>query len=142
MPNHIDIDVVWGGYYACISREKATISVFRIIDFNKDAYHVTLFEEDFDQMPTSENIEALSPFIQHVPFSIDGLFNYDEITLVSRKPLTTKDLTGYQYYLKEMGMHEEAWDEFSEALLGFSSDPPLPLRVTPVDEEVRVEIRS
>ena len=48
----MDFDVVWGGYYARRSVESGQFSVFRLLDFNRDAYHAAMFTEKFASLPS------------------------------------------------------------------------------------------
>ena len=36
MSNPLDIDIAWVGYYATIPQDGGEISVFRLLDFNRD----------------------------------------------------------------------------------------------------------
>ena len=36
----LDIDLAWGGFYAGISKDSGEVSVFRMLDFNQNAYHI------------------------------------------------------------------------------------------------------
>ena len=141
MSDVLDIDVVWGGFYACASQDSDEISVIRLVDFNRDAYHATLFNERFDDIPGPEAIEELSPFVGHVPIDARGLLNYETIALIGRKPLTQSDLSGYMYYLAEFEVSEDEREELADSLIAFSNDAPLALRLYLSEGELQIEER-
>lgn len=44
----IEFDVVWGGVYASKGQDSEKYSIFRLLDFNREAYHAALYTEKFD----------------------------------------------------------------------------------------------
>ena len=125
-----------GGYYARISRDSAEVSVIRLLDFNRDAYHAALFSERFDDIPEPDAVESLKPFIGHVPLDSRGLLELKTMVLISTKPLTQSDLYGYIYYLEEFEVAEADRDEIAESLIAFSNDAPMALRLSISDDEL------
>jgi len=141
MSEVLDIDVAWGGFYACASRDSDGISVIRLLDFNRDAYHASLFNERFDAIPGPEVIENLSLSIGHVPIDARGLLNFDTLTLIGRKPLTQDDLVGYMSYLAEFDVSEAEGKKFADSLMAFSNDAPLALRLYLLEGKLQIEER-
>ena len=136
MRKSLDIDIVWGGYYATIPADGGEISVFRLLDFDRDAYHAALFTEKFSTVPELEEIAAETPFIGHAPINARALLNKDECRLIGGKPLTRDDLDGYMCYLQAHEVPQEEMDELAERIIGFSHQPPLSLHLEIVDEEL------
>ena len=130
------VEIAWGGYYATIPADGGEISVFRILDFNRDAYHAALFSEKFREVPDLEEIAARQPFIGHAPIDAKGLLHRDELRLIGGKPLSRDDLAGYMYYLEAHEVPEAEIDELIERLIEFSQQPPLRLRLEIVEEEL------
>ena len=136
MRKSLDIDIVWGGYYATIPAEGGEISVFRLLDFNRDAYHAVLFTDKFSTVPELEEIAAIEPFIGHAPIDTRALLNKDELRLIGGKPLTRDDLYGYMCYLEGHEVPQKEMHELAEQLIDFSRQPPLSLHLEIVDEEL------
>ena len=53
MNNALDIDVVWGGFYASQSEDNDAFTVFPLLDLDQDGYHAALYREKFKNGPTS-----------------------------------------------------------------------------------------
>jgi hypothetical protein len=87
MSKSLDIDIVWGGYYASIPADNNEISVFRLLDFNRDVYHAVLFSNKFTTVPTLEELTMLSPLICHAPIDARALVREDELRLIGGKPI-------------------------------------------------------
>jgi hypothetical protein len=136
MRKSLDIDIVWGGYYATIPADGSEISVFRLLDFNRDAYHAALFTAKFNTVPELEEIAEIEPFIGHAPIDTRALLNKDELRLIGGKPLNRDDLDGYMCYLEAHEVPREQTHELVEQLLDFSHQPPLSLHLEIVDEEL------
>jgi hypothetical protein len=100
MKTQLNLDLVWGGYYASISSDNSKISVFRMLDFNRDAYHAALFAEEFTDTPKLEQLKDLSPFIGHAPIDARSLLLNDDLQMIGRQELSRSDLEGYIYYLE------------------------------------------
>ena len=141
MNNVLEIDIAWGGYYACTSKDSDGFSIIRLLDFNRDAYHASLYSEGFKEFPSPEDVMKLTPFIGHAPIDAKGLLNYESISLIDRKPLTQSDLEGYMYYLAEFEVSENERKELTESLISFSKDTPLALRLYISDNELQIEER-
>jgi hypothetical protein len=141
MTELLDFDLAWGGYYACVSRNSAEVSIIRLLDFNRDAYHASLFSERFDDIPEPGVVESLKPSIGHVPVDARGLLNLETMVLISRKPLTESDLYGYMFYLEEFEVPEAERDELAKSLMAFSSETPMALRLSISDDELQIEER-
>lgn len=142
MNEALDIDLAWGGFYAGISKDNGAISVFRLLDFNQNAYHIAIYQEDFQHIPSEKEILSLSPYIGHAPIDSKGLLNYEEITLINTKQLTTEDLVGYMYYLEEFEVSEKERKELSQSLINYSKEPPLKLRLAIVKGELQISERN
>ena len=141
MDEYLDFDVVWGGYYAGISKETGEISVFRLLDFNKNSFHISIYKEKFGTVPSEKEISTLSPYIGHVPIDSKGLLNYKKIFLIDSTQLCNEDLVGYMYYLEEFDISKKEREELSQSLISFSKEPPLKLRLTIVDGELQLRER-
>lgn len=142
MSDFLDIDLAWGGYYACTSDDSNEISIIRLLDFNRETYHACLFDESFDKTPGPEVIDELSAFVGHVPIDARGLLNNDSVVLIGSRPLTRNDLEGYMYYLAEFEVPEDEMEELAESLIAFSKDQPLALRLSLSDGELQIEERT
>ncbi|MBJ7555536.1 hypothetical protein [Marinomonas spartinae] len=142
MSNYLDIDLAWGGYYACASKESDEISIIRLLDFNREAYHACLFDESFDKTPGPEVVDELSAFVGYAPIDARGLLNYGSVVLIGSRLLTRDDLEGYLYYLEEFGVPEDEREELVESLIAFSKDKPLALRLSLSDGELQIEERT
>jgi hypothetical protein len=138
MKVHLDIDILWGGFYASQCVDSREISVFRLLDFNQHAYHAALYKKRFSTLPAEEEIVALSPFIGHVPVDTRALLGKDRPILIGRKPLSPEDLNGYMYYLEDHEVDEDERMSLTQRLIEFSNEPPLKLRLQIVDEELEI----
>ena len=127
--DYLDIDVSWGGYYAATSEGSGEISIFRILDFNRQSYQIAIFQEKFTSIPSFEEVASLSPFIGHAPISTSSLLNYNKVVLLGHKALTESDLAGYKYYLEEMGAADDDIQELFNTVLTLSLEPTLKLRL-------------
>jgi hypothetical protein len=141
MTDYLYIELAWGGYYACTSYDSDEVTIIRLLDFNIDAYHAALFSEKFDTVPGSNEIEALSPSVHHVPVDARGLLNNKTIDLVSRKSLTRDDLEGYMYYLEQFEVPDEERKDLADSLIAYSNDHALSLRLSILDGELQIEER-
>lgn len=142
MRTSMDMDLAWGGYYASIPVNGGEISVFRLLDLNRDAYHVALFAEKFTAIPTFEELVALFPFIGHAPIDARALVRDDELRLMGVQPLTHEDLEGYMYYLDHFGVLQAEIDKLVERIMGFSHEPPLRIHLEIVGEELVISDRE
>ncbi|MBE9099224.1 hypothetical protein [Vacuolonema iberomarrocanum] len=143
MSNPLDLDVLWGGYYASIPKDGSGISVFRLLDFTRDAYHAALYGETFTTMPALDDLVSLAPWLGHAPIALDSLLNEDDVQLIGGKPLSLDDLEGYLYYLEDFGVSEAERNQLVQSLLAFSqSEPPIKLRLELVDNELQMTERD
>ena len=142
MSEYLDIDLAWGGFYARTFADQSEVSIIRLLDFNRDAYHVALFDESFAEIPRAAAVETLSPFIRHAPLDAKGLLNIEAMVLICRKPLTRSCLEGYMYYLEEFEVPEDEREELMNSLIAFSKDDPLKLRLYLSDGELQIEERD
>ena len=142
MVKSLDIDIVWGGFYATTTPDDDEFSVFRLLDFNRDSYHIALYDEQFDSVPKFDDISATGPYIAHTPIDVKALLNKKEILLIHAKPLVSEDLEGYMSYLEAHGVPQEKLDEIVQRLIGFSNGPPLRLHLEMVDEELVITQRE
>ncbi len=141
MQTSLDINLAWGGYYASTDLENGHISVFRLLDFNRDAYHAALFREKFDATPTLEKMTALSPFIGHAPIDARGLLRNKDLKLLGCKPLSREDLEGYAYYLEAHEVTADEIEKLFERILGFTTELPLQLHLEIIDDELVISER-
>ena len=137
----LDLDIVWGGYYASIPADGGEISAFRLLDFNRDAYHAALFAEKFTAIPTLDELVTLSPFIGHAPIDARALVRDDKLRLIGGKPLNYDDIEGYMYYLDNCGVPQEEMDELAKKIIAFSHEPPLSIRLKIVGEKLVISER-
>lgn len=138
----VDVDIAWGGFYASVSEDSGTISVFRLLDFNRDAYHVAIYSEKFDSTPSVKEIISLSPFIGHAPIDTRALINNKSVVLFGEKELTTSDLEGYMYYLEEFGVSEGDREKLTNSLISYSKEQPLKLRLSLEENNLQISKRN
>lgn len=139
MSNSLDIDVLWGGYYASVADESGNISVFRLLDLNIDTYHATLYRERFAEIPTLEELTSLVPFVGHVPIVTSALLEEGDLQLVGGQPLCKDDLDGYMCYLEAHGVPDDERNELAERLIAYSHQPPLRLRLELLNDELTIQ---
>lgn len=142
MTDYLDIELAWGGFYACVSHDCDGISIMRMLDFNRDAYHAALFNERFDDIPEPGVVDTLSPFVGHVPVDAKALLRNQRMVLVGRQPLTPADLAGYMLYREQTHMPEDERNELTNTLIRFGTDDPLSLRLSILNGELQVEERK
>ena len=142
MNEYLDIDLAWGGFYARTFADQSEVSIIRLLDFNRDAYHAALFDERVEEIPRAAAVETLSPFIRHVPLDARGLLNIEAMVLIGRKPLTRSCLEGYMYYLEEFEVPEDEREGLMNSLIAFSKDDPLKLRLYLSNGELQIEERD
>lgn len=135
----MNIEIQWGAYY--LTEEDNQYRVFRLLDFNRFAYHAAIFKETFTTKPTKDEILQLTPFIGHAPIDAKNLLQEDSIRLLASSPLKKEDLEGYRYYLEEQGMTTSELDELIQRIMAFSTQPPLQLRLEIVDGELEISQR-
>ncbi len=128
-PESAVIPIQWGGYYA-YHDEKGQYGFFRLLDFNKSAYHSQLFQEKFSHLPSLQELVRLRPFIGHAPIAVGGLLRDQTLTLIGGEPLTTPALEGYKVYLSEMGWDDKEMAELIARIIQFSQEGPMPIRLT------------
>lgn len=138
---HLDIDVAWGGYYASVSIETNEISVFRLLDFNRDAYHIAIYRETFESIPEKSAVDSLSPFIGHAPLDTRSLLLNKKVVLLGSDPLKREDLEGYMYYLQEFDVSESEREKLIKSLIEFGLEKPILLRLFKVDEKLQIQKR-
>jgi len=138
----MDIDLQWGGYYASKESDGSQYGVFRILDFNRNAYHIAIFKEKFDEIPEFSDIEKLSPYIGHSPIDSRALLNEKNVRLLGSKELETDDLEGYSYYLEAHDVDEKEIDELVESLISYSKEPPMKLSLSLNGDELEIEERN
>lgn len=131
----------WGGYYASKNEDEEEYTVFRILDFNKDAYHAAIFKETFSELPERAEIESLSPFVGHAPIDSKALVGKGELNLIFGRELNEDDLTGYRCYLEQFEVEKEEIDGLMAAVIGFSKELPMKLRLGILDGELTIEER-
>ncbi len=141
METSLDIELAWGGYYASTDPENGSITVFRLLDFNRDAYHAALFKERFDEMPTLADMTALSPLIGHAPIDARGMVRHENLQFLGSNPLLREDLEGYAYYLEAHEVTAYDIEELFGRILGFSTESPLQLRLELINDELVISQR-
>ena len=135
-----DFSVLWGGFYTHLKEDGNGYSIFRLLDFNKDAIHISFYNEEFTEKPSIEDVSSLRPFIQHTPFEMPSILNYKELTLIGPCPLDEDDLFGYRTYLE---MHEAPDDYIEETfgnIMAFSMQPPMKVRSEETDGGIELSI--
>jgi len=116
-------DLAWGGYYTSRG-EQGDWGVFRLLDFNNEAYHAALYQERFPSAPTLEEASALQPAVGHAPIAVGQLVNFPA-TLIGAQPLDADSLVGYGMYLEYVGLPTVEIEPFLEKLILTSHQPPL-----------------
>lgn len=134
----VDIEISWGGYYASISDDNGEITLFRLLDFNRDDYHIAVYQEKFQTIPTLNEVEGLSPFIGHAPFDSRSLLNNEKVLLIGNHHLSRSDLAGYMIYLENFDVPSEDLEFLTQSILEYSKEPPLQLRLTLVEDELQI----
>jgi hypothetical protein len=137
----LDIDIAWGGYYSNLN-EDGKISIFRLLDFNSDAYHATLFQETFDTMPDLNTVKELKPFVGHVPLDTRGLLHRTDVKLLGHEILSMDDLIGYKIYRESNGWSTEEIEELANKVLSYSKGAPLPIHLEMKDGSLEVTINE
>lgn len=141
MNTELEIDIAWGGYYASRSEDDGKIAIFRLIDFNQEAYHIALYNEKFDENPNISQLTSLTPFIGHAPIDSKGLLALDGLKFIGTKALTNSDLEGYKYYLEANDAPEDFITEITASLLRFSNEPRMHLLLKLVNGELEISQR-
>lgn len=136
------MDITWGGYYASKINGESEFSVFRLLDFTREASHVALFASKFASQPSIEEVIALVPDVLHAPLETKSLLLHDQLILVGGKPLTLEDLVGYRHYLSAHQIPDEMIEEHFAKLVHFSGDPPLLARLENVEGELVITERE
>jgi len=136
----MNIEIQWGAYY--LTEEDNQYRVFRLLDFNRYAYHAAIFKETFTTRPTKDEILQLTPFIGHAPIDAKTLLQEESIQLLASAPLKKEDLEGYRYYLEEQGVTTGELEELIQRIMKFSTQPPLQLRLEIVDDELEISQRG
>lgn len=126
----IELDVAWGGYYCSREKDSDRYSVFRLLDLNRDAYHIAIFRERFAVPPPLAELLQLSPYIGHAPIDTRALLRERELTLLGARPLVADDLTGYAYYLEEFEATDEEVADLFERIIGFSNEDAVRYRLS------------
>lgn len=134
----MDIDISWGGYYASISDDNGEITLFRLLDFNRDDYHIAIYQEKFQSIPSLNEVEDLTPFIRHVPLDSRSILNNKKTLLIGNRHLSKSDLAGYLIYLESFEVPSEDLELLIQSILEYSQEPPLQLRLTLVEEELQI----
>lgn len=122
------IQIQWGGYYT--SKEEDKFGLFRLLDFNKDAYQIQIFREKFDHLPSLEEVKELQPFIWHAPLAVGSLLDDEALTLIGPKVLDDEALSGYGEYLKQMDVTESAIQELFQRLIQYSHEAPTTVKLS------------
>lgn len=135
----MDIDIQWGAYY--LTKEDNQYRVFRLLDFNRYAYHTAIFKETFATRPTKDEVLQLTPFIGHAPIDTKALLQDESIQLLASVPLKKEDLEGYRFYLEEQGMTTDEMEELIQRIMEFSTQQPLQLRLEIIDNELKISQR-
>jgi hypothetical protein len=137
----MDIDIQWGGYYVSKDKNSGQYSVFRLLDFNRYAYHAAIFKERFSETPKPEDILTLTPYIGHAPIDAKALLNDELVILAAIAPLKKEDLEGYRFYLEHNEMTESDIDDLFRNIIEFSNQPSLKLSLELVDGELEISER-
>ena len=138
----LDIDIAWGGIYTSKSEDSDSYGVFRLLDFNQEAYHASLYTEKFVARPTFDEVRELSPFIGHAPIDTRALFNETDLTLLGSTPLSQVDFDGYSIYLEHHGVPSGEIEDLIAKLIHFSIQPPLKIRMNLDGDYFSIEERQ
>jgi len=133
------IDIAFGGVYASTNVDAGQVSLFRLLDFNLDAVHVSLYTQKFDAVPSAADVRALSPMILHAPIDARTLLRDDDLQLIAHDPLSNDDVDGYAVYLEDMGVPEEERRELVQRVIALSHKAPLRVGLRVVDDRLDVE---
>ncbi len=133
------MDLAFGGLYASTNIETGKVSLFRLLDFNVDAVHVTMYEQTFDAVPSVADVRALSPFIWHAPIDARTLLRDDDLQLIGEHPLSAEDLDGYMTYLEAMGVSEDERRTLGQELMAFSRKRGMRVRLRADGDRLVVE---
>lgn len=134
----MNIEISWGGYYASIGDDRGEITLFRLLDFNRDDYHIAIYQEKFQSIPSLNEVKGLTPFIRHVPLDSRSLLNNKKTLLIGNRHLSQSDLAGYLMYLESFEVSSEDLELLTQSILEYSQEPPLQLRLTLVEEELQI----
>lgn len=137
----MNIDIQWGGYYASREEGDTEFGVFRLLDFNRDAYQAAIFKEKFAELPNLEDIMKLSPYIGHAPIDSKALLRPKEIYLLGGQQLAEEDLEGYRFYLEHHEVGEKEIEELLGNVIVFSHEPVLKLTLTLSGDELQITER-
>jgi hypothetical protein len=137
----IEIDLQWGGYYASKEDGQSEYGVFRLLDFNRDAYHVAILQEKFSEIPSMEEVLRLSPYIGHAPIDSRALLRKQEIHLLGGPVLTEDDLEGYRFYLEHHDVSKDEIHNLFKDIIGFGRKPPMKLTLFLEDGELGISER-
>ena len=137
----LKFDLQWGGYYVSKEETNKQYGVFRLLDFNQDAYQVALFREKFEEVPSMADLQSLTPFVGHAPIDSRALLNNKELYLIGRQELNKDDLDGYQFYLENLEVDEKYINELFERIIDFSKQAPIKLTLKIIDDELNIEER-
>jgi hypothetical protein len=138
MKKSLDIEIIWGGYYASIPADEDVVGVFRLLDFNRDWYHAALLDETFDAVPKLEQVVAKPLWVDSVPIDSKNLVYGEELQVIGSKPLTQDDLEGYIRFLEAHAVPSEEVKTLIKQVIGLSHEPPLSLHLEIVDEQLVV----
>jgi len=142
MSNTLELDIAWGGYYACTTHDSDEVSIIRLLDFNIDAYHAALYSQVFDKTPSATEIAKLTPLVGHVPMASKALLLNKTMTLIDRKPLVKQDLDGYMLYLEDCEVPEAERNEVTETLISYCADDPMKVTLSLADDKLKVDPRK
>jgi hypothetical protein len=137
-PSELITSIYWGGYYS--SEEDGKLGVFRLLDFNKDAYHVQLFKEKFEDIPSDKELKKLSPAVLHAPFGVGGLLHRKSLRLIAHSTLDKHTLRGYAEFLKQQGHDEVYVKEMIDRLITFSKEGPTKVRLVVKNKQTIVSL--
>ncbi len=108
---------------------------------NHRIHHAALFKEKFDEVPTMEDMTALSPFIGHAPIDARAMVRYKNLKFLGSSPLSREDLEGYAYYPEAHEVNANDIKELLGRIFGFSTEPPLQLRLEIINDELVISER-
>ncbi|WP_309398916.1 hypothetical protein [Cerasicoccus maritimus] len=134
----LNLELQWGGIYISRNPEDSTYGIFRILDFNRDAYHIAIYQEKFTTPPSLTEILKLKPFIGHAPMALSALMINDELQLVGGQELSKEDLEGYNYYLEAHDVELSEIEDLTQRLIGFSKEPPMQLSLAKQGDSIEI----
>ena len=94
------VEIKIGGIYAA-KNDEGKYTLTKILALDDVAVHARLYNEEFDELPTSVTSNDLTFLIGHAPMAREG-FLAEHRDLVTVEPVTDSELEGYRLYVESM----------------------------------------